>query len=301
MLSQINNFIVAFMDLLLNWMLQFPRIWILVFLGFAEALILTLIPKFTTNQDMLKRGKFDKIRLKELLKEAKQKGDKDAIKRYRTTIGSIGTISLKAQGLPLVVSLVPILFIALWAFSRIAYESPRAGDNIIVRAYFPAAQIGNLAHLVPVKGLEAKVPVKRAEDLVPEKPIETSASPNGAWIQRIVEDKDTEGKVVDGYAIWVVHCTEGGGRFPLKIRYKGQTVEKALLVGDHLYEQPLSYYSEGAIQAVEIAMPEYKPLGIIPGIPIPGAPWLAFPAWLVGYMIIVVPLAFALKPLLRVY
>ncbi len=41
---------------------------------------------------------------------------------------------------------------------------------------------------------------------------------------------------------------------------------------------------------------EYHPLNIIPGFP-----RVFLPPWIVGYLIIVLPLSFLLKPMLRVY
>jgi uncharacterized membrane protein (DUF106 family) len=303
MLTQFNQGIISFMDFLIGWTLHFPHLAILIFLGSCEAMILTLIPKFITNQNRLKRGNFDKKRLQQLIKEAKQKGDKEAVKRYRTTIGGITSMSLKAQGLPLIISLVPVLFIALWAFARIAYEPPQAGQNILIHAYFPTSQIGNLTSMVPQKGLEVLVPkdpshpnTVDARDYVP------ATAGHEPWIQKITEDHDPDagGKVVDGWATWVVRAQKPGD-YTLQVRYQAQSVEKPLIVGDLRYETRVTPYTGGGIQSLEIAMPDYKPLGVIPNLPIPGLPFLSFPAWLVGYMIIVVPLAFIFKPLLRVY
>jgi hypothetical protein len=47
---------------------------------------------------------------------------------------------------------------------------------------------------------------------------------------------------------------------------------------------------------VDMADHEYHPLNIIPGFP-----RVFLPPWIVGYLIIVLPLSFLLKPMLRVY
>ena len=46
-----------------------PRFIVLVLVAFGEALTITLIQKFATNQDRLRRMKSDKARLKELIRE----------------------------------------------------------------------------------------------------------------------------------------------------------------------------------------------------------------------------------------
>jgi len=279
MFEALNTLCLSLMDHLLGWSLSLPRIVVLLALAIGTALILTVVRKFTTNQDLLRRAKADKARLKQLLGDAKRAGDKDAIKRIRGTIGEIGMVSMKSEGLPLLASLLPIALLAIWAFSRIGYLPPKAGETVIVKAYLPSVEIGNLIYMVPQKGLEA----------------------SKGWIQPITEEKDAEGKVVKGIAQWELKSAPAGGSFVLPLRYKGKTVEKELLVGGPKYADPVTFYEDQPIEIVEVVMSEYKPLDLLPKLAMPGVPWLALDGWLLGYLIIVIPLSFILKPALRIY
>jgi hypothetical protein len=151
---------------------------------------------------------------------------------------------------------------------------------VAIKAYFSQQEIGNLVHMAPPAGLEAK----------------------DGWIQKIVTDKDAQGKeIIGGMATWQVQATGNGGSFVLPIRYKGQTFEKALLIGGDKYAEPVQVYEKADgekadVAAIQIAIPEYKPLGIVPGYS-----GIGLPPWLVGYLILVIPLSFLLKPVLRIY
>ena len=300
--------IVAFMDAIIGWTLNFQHLTIIILLGTTEALILTLIPKFVTNQDRLKRGNFDKKRLNQLIKEAKKKGDKDAIKRYRATIGSITSMTLKAQGLPLLISLIPVLFIALWAFGRIAYEPPQPGENVMIHAYFPTSQIGNLAHMVPQNGLQLLVPKDPAKptdnpaDYVPAPArsgtLDHAASPKTAI-------PPGTGPVIDGWATWVVKPDQKGP-YSIVVRYKGQTAEKPSSSArqfDTKNASPILRNPAAEIKSLENRHARLQAHGPHPSslpIPLPSIPQLPLPR-LVASHDRRSPLAFSLKPLLRVY
>lgn len=274
MLETINNFCVNLMDYVLGWSLHLPHFAILALLAVCTATVLTGVRKFTTNQDLLGRAKADKARLGKLLKAAKQAGDKEAVKRYRSTIGEIGGVNMKAELLPLAASLIPIALLAMWAFSRIGYEPPRGDIPVTVKAYFSTDKIGDLVHMVPQPGLEAK----------------------DGWIQKIGEDKDEKGNVASGVAAWQVRATSGSGSFVLPIRYKGQTSDKELLIGGSKYAEPVQAYEKSDCEVIQIVMPEYKPLGFVPGFS-----QIGLPPWIIGYLILVIPLSFLLKPVLRIY
>ncbi len=274
MVETLNNLILAVMDPLLGWALHLPRDLVLVGVAVCTALILTLVRLGTTDQDRLSRCKRDKGRLKELIREAKKSKDKEALARYRTTLREINAVSFKAEGKPLLASIVPIAFLAVWCFARLGYVPPQGGDTVQVNAYFPLSGIGRLAHFVPRDGLTAA----------------------DGWIRRVDEDRDpATGRVVNGIASWQLAAEPSEEPYELMLRHSGATVRKELFVDGVHYAPPLEFYPDAPVEAVELAMREYRPFGVVPGLAI-----LAFPPWLIGYLIVVVPLSFALKPLLGI-
>ncbi len=285
MLDYINTAILAIADPLLAWLLYFPHDVALIMVALLTGLVLSGVRVFTTDQSLLKSCKEDKQRLKQLKKEAKSRGDKEAVRRYRQTTGQIGVKTLLAEMKPLLVSLLPIAILAVWAFSRIAYVPPQANDEITVSMYFPLSAVGDYVHMLPVDGVEV----------------------NGAWIQRVEDDvlpavagetgdQQSTVTVLNGVARWNLHCKEQSEPYKLIIRHGDRNIEKGLIVNGMYYTEPIQAYGELIEEVIEVSAEEYKLFGIVPGIPS-----IMLAPWMLAYLIIVLPLAFILKPLLRVY
>jgi len=273
MLDALNSLSLSIMDPLLGWMLHLPRDVVLIIVAVGTALILTVVRLVTTNQGLLRRCQKDKGRLKELIREAKRSGDKEAVGRYRVTMREIGTVSFRAEGKPLLASVVPIALLAIWCFSRIGGMPLRPEEPVTVKAYFPISAIGRLVHMLPQDGLQAQ---------------------NG-WIQRIDQDIDPATETVpNGVAEWLIRCAARDEPYTLTIRYAGETYARDLLVDGLRYAQPCVFLDD-KVTAIEVLTAEYKPFGIVPGIAAVG-----FPPWLVGYLLIVLPFSFALKPVLGI-
>ena len=90
MLDALTSVCLAIADPLLGWLLYLPRDLALLIVSIGTALVLALVRLKTTDQELLRRCKHDKKRQKELLRQAKRKGDKEARKRHRATIGRVG-------------------------------------------------------------------------------------------------------------------------------------------------------------------------------------------------------------------
>src|SRR5262249_38510404 len=99
---------VRLLDVLLGWLLLLPRSVAVVVVALATAALLTLIRKWTTNQDRLRRAAADMRRLKELKHAATQVHDKDALARLKITKGRISVLKLKAEGWPVLAVLLPV-------------------------------------------------------------------------------------------------------------------------------------------------------------------------------------------------
>jgi len=279
MLTTLNDFILSFMDVLLGWMLVFPQIAPLLVVGIGTSAILTFVRPFVTDQDLLRRCKEDKKRLKELIREAKKRKDKDAVKRYRTTLGGIGIKTMKAEGKPLLLAVLPIACLAVWAFARLAFVPPDEGDAVTVNLFCRASSIDGVAQIVPADGIEA---------------VEQEGA---GWVQRVRKDpKVGPGGKVNGIATWRLKAAKRDEPYTLVIRHAGVTVEKEMLVDGRRYSPVLDAHEGGAIEAVQLALVPYKPFGIVPGIP-----KIFLDPWLVGYLIITIPFVFVLRRLCNIH
>ncbi|MHB1036219.1 MAG: hypothetical protein ACYC35_15620 [Pirellulales bacterium] len=284
MLDWINNAILALSDPVLNWLLRLPTDWALVIVAVGTGAIITFSRRFTTNQDLLRRCAQDKRRLRELIREAKRHKDKDAVKRFRTTRNMIGMTTVKEEGWPLLAAIVPIAILGTWCFQRLAFVPPRAGETVLVMAYFPVSAVGELAHVVPQEGVRE---VSRED-----------SGRNGRWIQEIrKDDAGPDGISKNGIATWRIQAGARPEPYALEIRYKTVGVEKELCVGQPVYSPAVEFYGEDQpITSAQIDMKPVKFLGLVPGID-----WLLMPAWLVAYFLIAVPSVSLIKRATGIY
>jgi hypothetical protein len=224
-------------------------------------------------------------RLKELIREAKARGDKEAIQRHRATIQRIGLLTVKQEGWPLLAALLPIALLGTWCFQRLAFIPPKAGETIAIRAYLPASAAGELAHIVPQEGLRE---VSQAEP-----------GARGKWIQEIAEDRfpPATGTVIGAVATWHVQAAASARPYKLAIHYKTASVEKELLVGQRTYSPDAQFYSDDpSFQCVQMDMKPVKFLGVLPGIPP-----LSVPPWMLAYFLIAIPSVSLVKRMTRIY
>ena len=260
------------LDYPLGWTLALPREAAIAIVALVTSLILTLVRRFSTNQDRLKRCKQDLVRLKALLKQHRAAGDKEAIGRTKGTGTAVRLIQVRAEGLALLVSLVPIGALALWAVERLDYLPLRSGEEVTITARFAPTAIDTVAHLVPAEGVTLKSPAVQLVAADPDDPAQGKAS----W--RIVPESAGSAE-----------------RIELAIRHQRQTVKHVLRVGGTFYEPRLTQHHGGAILATEADLEQARFLGLVPGVP-----FLGLPPWLVAYLLLAIPLTPLVRYILRV-
>ncbi len=298
MLDAINRIVLAIADPVMGWLLHLPRDAALLIVAIATALVLTLVRIKTTDQGLLRRCKQDKKRQKELLREAKKTGDKDAQKRHRTTISQIGLKAIRQEGWPLLASVLPVALIAVWTFGRIAYHTPDPEDGITLSMYFPAEAITDLVHMLPPEG---------------------GVTVSNGLIRRVEDDYAQDGlTVVAGRADWTLSAQKRDAPYMLRFRCKGKIIEHELCADGLRYTGPITRYGPENEEVFEYRLQEHKyhPFGVIgdwdiraPGWtllgwrifgPYAGQRMFIVNAWLIGYLLIVIPFAFISRPLLRI-
>jgi hypothetical protein len=176
-------------------------------LALGTALLVLLIRKRTTDQDFLRRCKLDRVRLKSRLKEARQAKNAHDVTRFKTVLNTIGFRAIKQEGLPLLVSLLPITLIASWAFARLGYYAPVASEWVVVEFTVPVSEMGKLIHLVPQDGFETQ----------------------DGWIQEVA--KKNNSPIPAGVASWSVRATTSGSSYPLVIRLGERTFRHEFRAG----------------------------------------------------------------------
>lgn len=271
MLEALNAFCLRLTDGLLHGLLTLPSDLAILLVALGSALVFTLVRRVTTPQDWLRRAAEDRATLKQLLRAARQRRDRDAIDRHRASLSLISLGQLRAEGWPLLASILPIALIGLWCYSRLEFHPPAANEPIRLALYAPVSHAGQPAHIVPAPGLDAV---------------------EGRWIQPAAPVTD------DGpphaLATWSLRANANPTPYTLLLRLGHRTLEHPLLIGQPHYAPPLIDHGDGWV--TQAMLRERRPLGFIPSLPM-----LMLPAWLVAYLLLVVPLVLLTKKLLRIY
>ncbi|MDP6115764.1 MAG: hypothetical protein QF437_10195 [Planctomycetota bacterium] len=270
-MQELNQWFLKFADPLLNPLLSLPMDLVLCILAVGTAVLILLIRKMTTDQDLLRRCRSDRVRLRSRLKEARQAKNDHDVSRFKTVLSTIGFRAMKQEGLPLLVSLLPITLIASWAFARLGYHAPASGEWVVVEFTVPVTETGKLIHLVPQDGLET----------------------DDGWIQEV--EKKNNSPMTAGVASWAVRASAGTSSYPLIIRLGEKTFRHEFSAGPGSYSTPFRSWQDGEHSLIQ-KLSAYRPLGHVPGIDD-----FLFPAWLVGYLILVVPAVPILKKWMRVF
>ncbi len=297
MLEQLNLWIVQAADWIFGWILVLPRDLALFSVAILTSASLTLVRKWTTDQDWLHRAAADEARLAQLRRDAKKRGDREAAQRHKDTLTLIKVKSMRFEGKPLLWALLPVALLATWAFSRLAYEPARLGQPVEVRACVPRSDIGKAIHLVPDPGIEVAGGWVRT--VAEDRPAVVFGGWDraGAWIgdrvRGLLRIPAAPAKL-DGVAVWNITVRDAGPR-ELKIRYAGRTYSAAFVAGTRHYENPETLFAEAPLQAIRVG---HKPLRLFDFVG--GIEWLGLPPWLTAYLLIAIPFVTILRRLWRI-
>ena len=292
MLETINNFILMLADPLLNWLLLLPKDIGIFIVALATSAAITFSRKWSTDQEWLRQADEDVKRLKELTKKARQRKDKEAVQRQKMTVGLIKMRSLKFEGKPLLIAILPILILATWCFGRMGFHPPVEGDEVAIKMYVPRAGIDSVAHMIPVDGVTA------IDGWVQKVKEDTYPVPEGLWDTFKAKCAELLHMTppLGGVAIWHVKAAAAREPYHLKMVYKDEVYQKEFLVGRKLYSTQFVFYGlDEPVQAIEEALKPFKLFGLLGGL---GA---FFPPWLVAYLIIALIFVPLLKKVCKIY
>ena len=270
-MSQLNELVLHVMDAIFGWLLAWPGGLSLLALSVLTALVLVVIRRFTTDQDLLERCAQDQGRLKILARLARRAMDTEALRRYRTTASMIAMVKARSEIKPLLVSLLPVALLAVWACQRGAYVPPRADQDLLVTMYLPISAEGRILHLVPMEGVECA----------------------SGWVQQAsLAQQDSKAYC---RAQWKLRVGASDQPYDLTFRYAGATYHKGLRVGQRIYDPPAQRYDDEKVLAIETHLDESRLFGLVGGIA-----WLAMPPWLTAYFLLSIPSMMLLKKILRI-
>lgn len=320
MLDALNTIVMAIADPLFGWMLALPTDVILIIVGFGTGAVMTLARLFTTNQDLLRRCDEDKKVLGKMLKEAKKAGDKDRVKAIQASQGGIAMKAFRAEGMPLLLALIPIVLLTTWCWQRVGFHPPQDGEAVKVEAFFPVSAAGQIVHLVPQDGLEAEggwvatIEPEKDPNPKPEKEGKAAEAQGDVPAEKLAPQtgeseaanatEEPEPPFVPTYAsaVWHVKGKAQAEPYVLQMRYKEGTYEMPFRVGQRTYEPELLWLNpEGPVTVIQQWLREVRLFGIVPGYPQEWWPHVPIGGWLIAYMLIAVPSVFLTKWLFRIH
>ena len=270
-ISTTSDAIVWTLDRLLGWLLLLPRDATLLVFALMTALLMTLVRRWVTNQDLLRRCANDLRQLKELNREAKRGRDKPRRQRLRNTVAMIKQIQLAEDMKVLAVVLLPVALLAMWAVERLDYLPPRVGDDVVVRAFFPVSSVDELTHLVPRDGVEFSSPAVQ-----------------------IIQPEHQSPPI--GQAEWRLRFGSAAHGLMLTVRHHGDSAAHLVAVGQSTYLPPQQHHSNERLKTTEVVLKRYQPLGLNLKTESFG-----LPPWMISYLVLTLLLVPGLKRLLRVW
>lgn len=234
-------------DALLGWLLDVPRDLSVVSLGVVLGLGLLAIRRATTNPGRLLQIAADERRLRELIRGAREAGDRDRLARCRHVRRLVAGQRARAESIAVLASVVVLLAIVPWGRQRLEYLPLRAGGPVSLLARLPASAVGEVAHVAPQPGMSA----------------------DDGWV-RIVESAVGTG-APHGAAQWRLRFEFAGTPYPVAVRFRSQSVAHRVLVDERHYETPIARHDGGL--ETEVRLTPYRPLGVLP------ERFLGLPGW----------------------
>jgi uncharacterized membrane protein (DUF106 family) len=255
----------AFLDPVLNPVLQ-PLLnaspfWAITILAFVISLAITLVYKYATNQDEMKRLKDQQKEYQKRMKELRS--NPEEMMKVQKEAMSKNMEYMKHSFKATLITMLPIIIVFSWMSAHLVYEPIFPGDRFSVTANF-------------IDGVTGEV------ELITDEKVELLS----------------ESKIgINGASVWNLKGVSEGESF-ITIKTKSDEQTKKVLVTKELkYEEPISTFEKSDFEKIEIGYNKLKPLG--PNFKVPIINWK--PGWLGLYIIFSIVFSMALRKGLKIY
>ncbi len=141
------DFLNPVFDFLFGWLLPLPPFWSILILSIIMSLIVIIITKYTTDQDLMKRLKDEQKELQKEIKMLKDNPEKmmQVQKKQMESSMKYMTQSFK----PMIFTFIPIIIIFGWISANLAYEPILPGQEFSVRVQFEKGITGTINATAP--------------------------------------------------------------------------------------------------------------------------------------------------------
>ncbi|MAE42836.1 hypothetical protein CMO93_03620 [Candidatus Woesearchaeota archaeon] len=196
-------------------LLNLPTLWAVILLSFIVSLIITIIYKYSTDQDLMKQLKQEMKAFQKQIKELKKEPEKamQVQKEAMKTNMKYMTQSMKST----LYSFIPIILIFGWMNANFAYAPILPNQEFTTTVTFQDNVDGKIELSVP-EGIAINGPAKK-------------------------EIKDRETK-------WLLSGERG--EYLLEYIFNGKKYNKELLIAEKQYKPPLETVKDGTIKSISI-------------------------------------------------
>lgn len=253
-----------FLNILFAPLLKLPALWAIIILSFMISLIIIMITKYMTNQELMKNLKEEMKSYQKQMKELKSNPAKMMEMQKKAMESNMKYMSHSLK--PTLITLIPIFFIFGWMNATFAYESIKPMQEFNAYAIFDKNANGEAEIIVP-------------DEITLIGDAKSSIAP-GVVNKRSYEKTSS----------WKLKGQEG--EHVIEVSYNGEKQQHTVLITDeNKYLQPLKQ-TKGSIKSLYI---DYKKNILIP---IGFRDWLG---WLGTYIILSIAFTMLLRKLLKVY
>lgn len=141
------DFLNPVFDFAFGWLLPLPPFWSILILSIIMSLIVIVITKYTTNQDLMKRLKEEQKELQKEIKMLKDNPEKMMAVQKKQMESSMKYITQSFR--PMIFTFIPIIIIFGWISAHLAYEPIMPGQEFSVRLQFEKGITGTINATVP--------------------------------------------------------------------------------------------------------------------------------------------------------
>ncbi len=199
--------------------------WGIFLLSLIISVIVTIIYKYTTNQELMKRLKDEQKSYSQKLKELRS--NPEEMMKVQKEAMKTNMEYMKLSFKPTLITMLPILLIFGWMAGHLSYEPIYPGETYSITAQFKAGITGN-AELV--------------------------ADAKTTLIDAIVQP------ISNSQAAWKLKSEEG--EHLLTVKSGNSSQDKKVLIATELnYAEALSVYQHSDIEKIQINYNELRPLG----------------------------------------
>ena len=206
-------------------LLNLPTLWAVVLLSFLISVIITLVYKYTTNQDLMKQLKGEMKEFQKEIKELRKEPEKamQVQKKSMQTNMKYMMHSMRST----LFSFIPIIIIFSWMTANFAYDPILPDKEFTTTVFFEENVDGEIELNVP---------------------------------EAISIKSEKKKEVKDGEVKWILSGKEG--EYLLEYNFNNNKYYKEILINEKRYEDPVKKINDGFVKTIEIEHKSKKLLNL---------------------------------------